>query len=136
MAAAWQTNMLARPKATQRAEPKPQAICTGCLSAVAISTLSIRISSRYGIDPEALLEQMKRFPNWGASILPRFVDTRPTSDSTRVQEYVDIEMFIKLKSGKAQPVHIIAGWDDSDHCYLPLKIGMPRASFDRPIFLL
>ena len=136
MSVAWRNNVLARGKDIQKGEKKPQELCTGCLSAVAVDALAIRESPVYGVDPEALLERMKRFPNWGASVLPSFLDVHTASDSAHIQDYVDVELFIKLTSGKAQPIHIVAGWDDSGHCYIPMKIAMPRASFDRPAILL
>jgi len=137
MARAWRYNLLARDKNVREGNEKPQELCTGCISAVAVGALTIQESSVYGDDKaSALMEEMKRSPNWGASILPTFLNVRPASDSTQLRDYVNVGLVIKLTSGEAQPIHIVAGWDDSRRCYIPLYIGMPRASKDRPMMLL
>lgn len=136
MATAWRYNVLARGKYVQEGNEAPQQLCTGCISAVAPDTVAIHESKIYGARSHSLMERMKRSPNWGASILPSFLDARPASASVQIQDHVRVEMIIKLTSGKAQPIHIVAGWDVSGHCYIPLYVGMPRSGEDRPILLM
>ena len=136
MAIAWQNNAIARGKDFDKSiGPKPLELCTACLADVAVDTIAIREIVINAIESDALVEHLKTFPNWGVSISPNYLDTQPVSASARIQDYIDVEIYIKLKSGKAQPIHLVAGWDDTGRCYIPIRLAMPRSGPDRPLTL-